>query len=139
MSAVKMIAVFTENKAGEVARITRIIADAGANIRWITIATNSGCGIMKLLIDKCDLALQSLKQKGCVVSFIEALAIEVKDKPGSLKAVCECLAKAGINVENTSGFVANNRAVLVIEVQNTPAATAVLAQPSIVPSAAAPP
>lgn len=126
MSAVKMIAVFTENKAGEVARIARIIAEAGANIRWITIATNDGCGVLKLLVDKCDLALQSLKQKGLVVNFLQALAIEVKDKPGSLQAVCECLAKAGINLENTSGFVANNRAVLVLEVQDTAAAAAVL-------------
>ena len=121
-----MIAVFTENKPGEVARISRIIADAGANIRWVTIATNNGCGVMKLLVDKCDLAFNSLKQKGVAVNFLETLAIEVKDKPGSLQAVCDCLAKAGINIENTSGFVANNRAILILELQNIPEAKAIL-------------
>ena len=128
MSAVKLIAVFTENKAGEAARITRIIAEAGANIRWVTIASHSssGCGVMKLLVDKCDLALQNLKQKGLVVHFLDALAVEVNDQPGALQAVCECLFKAAINIENTSGFVANNRAILIIDVPNVAAAREVL-------------
>ena len=39
------------------------------------------------------------------------------DKPGALHSVAACLAAHAINLANTSGFVANNRAILVIEVQ----------------------
>ena len=40
------------------------------------------------------------------------------DKPGALHSVAECLADHDINLDNTSGFVVNNRAVLVMEVQD---------------------
>jgi hypothetical protein len=116
MSAVNLIAVFAENKRGQMARITKVIADAGINIRWVTIATSETFGVLKLLVDKPDLAFDRLQQAGWTVSRVEVLAIEVQDKPGGLYAVADCLAKSGVNVENSSGFVSNNRAVLLIEV-----------------------
>jgi hypothetical protein len=53
MSAVNLIAVFAENQLGQMARITRVLADAGVNIRWVTIATNETLGVIKFLVDKC--------------------------------------------------------------------------------------
>ena len=126
MSAVKLVAVFSENKPGQTARITKIIADAGVNIRWVTIASSGPFGVMKFLVDKCDTAVDALKQKGVAVSLLEVLAIEVKDKPGSLQAVAERLAKHSVNLDNASGFVANKRAVLVVEVHEISKACAVL-------------
>jgi hypothetical protein len=116
LSAVNLIAVFAENKRGQMARITKAIADAGINIRWVTIATSETFGVLKLLVDKPDLAYDRLRQAGWTVSRVEVLAIEVQDKPGGLNAVADCLAKNSVNVENSSGFVSNNRAVLLIEV-----------------------
>jgi hypothetical protein len=126
MSAVKLIAVFAENKAGETARITKALAEAGVNLRWVTIATSEKFGVMKFLVDKLELAQESLKQKGLAVSTLEVLAVEVKDQPGALQAVAELLARHHLNVENVSGFVANNRAILVLEVHDVPKARAVL-------------
>ena len=60
------------------------------------------------------------------MNFLEVLAIEVKDQPGMLQAVAESLARHSINLDNTSGFVANNRAVLVLEVHDLPKARTVL-------------
>ena len=54
------------------------------------------------------------------------LAIEVEDKPGGLRAVASCLAENQINVENASGFVSNNRAVLLIEVKDIAEARRIL-------------
>lgn len=118
MNIVKLIAVFSQNKPGEVTRVTKVIADAGASIRWVTIVGNGTFGVMKFLVDRCEPAMAALKQKGAAVNYIEALAIEVKDRCGALLAVAECLARHDINLENTSGFVANDRAILVLEVQN---------------------
>lgn len=126
MSAVKMIAAFSENKPGEAARITKLVADSGANIRWVTIASNGSFGVVKLLVDKCEEAMAALRQKNVAVNFVEVLAIEVKDRCGALNTVLEFLAKNDINVENTSGFVANNRAVLVLEVEDTSATRSLL-------------
>ncbi|HTS19529.1 MAG TPA: acetolactate synthase [Verrucomicrobiae bacterium] len=126
MNPVKLIAVFAENQLGQMARITRLLADAGVNIRWVTIATNDELGVIKFLVDKCDVAYQRLKEKGLTVSRVEVLAIEVEDKPGGLYAVADCLARNKINVENSSGFVSNNRAVLLIEVQDITGARQIL-------------
>jgi hypothetical protein len=128
MSAVNLIAVFTEDRVGLMARITKVLADAGVNIRWITIATSEEFGVLKLLVDKPALAHDRLHQAGWTVSLVEVLAIEVEDKPGGLYAVADCLARHGINVANASGFVSNNRAVLLIEVAAAAHAKAILAK-----------
>ncbi len=120
MSAVNLICVFAKNELGQMARITKVLTDAGVNILWVTIVTNETLGVIKFLVDKCDIAYQSLQEKGWTVSLVEVLAIEVEDKPGGLHAVADCLARNKINVENSSGFVSNNRAVLLIEVQDVP-------------------
>jgi hypothetical protein len=126
MNAVNLVAVFAENKPGETARITRFLAEAGVNIRLVTIATSDKFGVMKFLVDQCEPALQALRKRGVTVSQIEALAVEVKDKPGALHAVADSLARNSVNVENVSGFVANNRAVVVLEVQEVAKAQSVL-------------
>ncbi len=126
MSVVRLVAVFAENRPGETARITRILADARVNIRWVTIATSEKFGVMKFLVDKWDQAQQSLREHGVTVSSVEVLAVEVQDKPGALQAVADTLAKNQINVDNISGFVANKRAVLVIEVHGVAHARTVL-------------
>jgi len=131
MSAINLIAVFAENQLGQMARITQVLAAADINIRWVTIATNESLGVIKFLVDKCDLAYQRLQQQGWTVSLVEVLAIEVEDKPGGLHAVADCLAGNNINVENSSGFVSNNRAVLLIEVQDVTRARQILAKQSL--------
>ena len=81
---------------------------------------------MKFLVDKRDSAVRALKDKGLMVSLLEVLAVEVPDKPGALQAVADLLGHSSINLDNCSGFVANNRAILVIEVHELTQARAVL-------------
>jgi hypothetical protein len=126
MSAVNLLAVFVENKPGQTARITKMLADADVNICWVTIANSGSFGVMKFLVDKHDHAVRALKDKALMVSLLEVLAVEVPDKPGSLQAVADLLGRNNINLDNCSGFVANNRAVLVIEVHALAQARAIL-------------
>jgi hypothetical protein len=116
MSAVNLVAVFVENKPGQTARITKFLADAGVNLCWLTIANSGSFGVMKFLVDQRDTAVRVLKDKGVMVSLLEALAVEVPDKPGSLQAVADLLGRNNINLDNCSGFVVQNRAILIIEV-----------------------
>src|SRR5512136_1382713 len=107
MSAVNLLAVFVENKPGQTARITKLLADAGVNLCWLTIANSGSFGVMKFLVDQRDTAYRTLKDKGVMVSLVEALAVEVPDKPGSLQVVADLLGRNNINLDNCSGFVAN--------------------------------
>src|SRR5271169_129038 len=116
MSAMNLLAVFAENRPGQTARITKILADSGVNICWVTIANSGSFGVMKFLVDKPDQALERLRQEGLMVSLLEVLAVEVPHRPGGLQSVADCLSRSNINLDNCSGFVANNRAILLIEV-----------------------
>ena len=128
MSVVRLVAVFAENKPGQTARTTGILAAANLSIRWVTIATSGPFGVMKFLVTEPDLAAEAFRHHGFVASFVEIVAVEVPDEPGALQGVAECLSQAGINLENCSGFVANQRAVLLIEVPDpTRARTALTA------------
>ena len=128
MNTVKLVTVFVEDKPGETARITRFLAEAGVNIRWVTIATSDKFGVMKFLVDRYDGALEALKKEGLTVSELPALAVEVKDQPGALHALAELLARHSVNVKNVSGFVANRRAVVLLEPEEFRAAQALLEQ-----------
>jgi hypothetical protein len=126
MNSMNLLAVFVENRPGQTARVTKILADAGVNICWVTIAHNGSFGVMKFLVNNLDLAVQCLQEKGLMVSRLEVLAVEVPHRPGSLQAVAECLGRKDINLANCSGFVANNHAILIIETHELAKARGVL-------------
>jgi hypothetical protein len=128
MHTIKLLAVLEENKQGQLARLTRCLAGAKVNIRWITIATLDKVGVVKILVDRLEPALEALRRDGFTVSSLEVLAVEVPDQPGALHAVTDALAREGINVENASGFVTQprKRAVLLFETHKLAEAQRVL-------------
>jgi hypothetical protein len=121
-----LLAVFVENKPGQTARITRVLAHASVNIFWVTIANSGSFGVMKFLVDKPEDALEALKQNGLMASTLEIIAIEAPNQPGALQGVAEALGRQNINLANCSGFVTNNRSVLIIEVQEIESARDIL-------------
>jgi hypothetical protein len=128
MSAVNLLAVFVENKPGQTARITKLLAEAGVNLRWFTIANSGSFGVMRFLVDQPETALGTLKEKGVMVSLVEVLAVEVPDKPGALQGVADLLGRNNINLDNSSGFVAHDRAILILEVHELAKARSALEQ-----------
>ncbi|MFZ0828342.1 MAG: ACT domain-containing protein [Verrucomicrobiia bacterium] len=131
MSEVKLVAVFAENKPGQVAHFTKILAHANINIRWVAVASSGPFGVMKFLVSDPSLAYQALKDEGYVAKLVDALAVEVPDKPGGLHAVADLLAQNNINLDNASGFIANNRAIMVLEVPEVTKARDLLAKVGI--------
>jgi hypothetical protein len=121
-----LIAVFVENKPGQTARVAKILADSGVNIHWLTIANNGSFGVMKFFVDKADMAVERLKAHGLMVSLLSVLAVETDNKPGALQRVSDALGKKNLNLDNCSGFVANDRAVLLVEVHEIEPARATL-------------
>ena len=128
MSAVQLIAVFSENKLGQLEKVTQVLAEAGINIQWVTIATSKSFGVIKLLVDRSEVALQLLKQRGHAVSLLQVLAVEVPDRPGGLHGVSAALTRHHINVQNASGYVSASRAILLIEADDLAGAQAAAAK-----------
>jgi hypothetical protein len=121
-----LLAVFVENKPGQTARIAKILSDAGVNIDWVTVASSGSFGVMKVLVDKRDEAVAVLKAQGLMVTLLPVLAVEVDNKPGALQRVADLLGRHNLNLDNCSGFVANNRAILIIEVHELSQAQEIL-------------
>jgi hypothetical protein len=128
MNTVKLVAVFAENRPGQVARVTEILFRANINIHCITVASSGAFGVMKLIVSDPDLACRSLQKEGFAATLTDVLAVEMPDRPGALHAVANCLAAHQINLCNTSGFVANQRAILVLEVEDPAQAGEVLSK-----------
>jgi hypothetical protein len=126
MNSMNLIAVFAQNQPGQTARITRTLTNAGVNICWVTIANSGSFGVMKFLVDNLKPAVEALQKEGLMVSLLKVLAVEVPNKPGSLQGIAEVLADHHINLENCSGFVANDRAIVLVEVQKVEEASEIL-------------
>ena len=130
MDKVMQVSVFSENKPGRIEKITRIFAEEGINILAISITSTNGFGIIKLLVDKFELAHEKLKQNGFTVTLNEVLAIEMRDSPGGLHEVSQILSGKGINIENAYVYVVESRAraFLLVEVKDIEKAKEILSK-----------
>jgi len=102
---VEQISVFLENKPGGLEYVTRVLGDAGINIRALSLADTSDFGILRLIVNDIDTAEKTLQSKGLTVRRTSVVAVEVPDHPGGLHSIIEVLSGKDINVEYTYAFV----------------------------------
>jgi len=96
---IKQISVFLENTTGRLCEVTQTLAKAGINLRAISIADTADFGILRLVADKTDEAVNVLNAAGFTTRQTNVAAVEIDDKPGSLAALMELFRKSEINIE----------------------------------------
>jgi len=111
---VKQISIFIENKSGRLAEVARALGEKSVNILALSLADTSDFGILRLLVDKTDVALETLKSSGFTVNKTDVVAVEVSDQPGGLCEILQTLDEAQINVEYMYAFVERNAGNAVI-------------------------
>ena len=130
--SVKQISVFIENKKGELAEVTRYIADHNINIRALSIADTQDFGILRIICEDSAEVEKVLKEGGYLTTATEVLAAAIEDKPGSMAAILEVLYKAHVMVEYTYAFVSpKTGAYMVFRVDDNAAAVAALNEAGI--------
>ena len=97
--AVKQISLFLENKAGELAEITRLLSSDGVNLRAINIAETADYGIVRIIAEDPQKAAQVLSENDFILSVTPVVQVEVPDRIGGLNEVLEVIAKENIDVE----------------------------------------
>ena len=97
--SIKQISVFLENTTGRICEVTQTLANAGINLRAISIADTADFGILRLIVDKNEQAINALSAAGFTTRQTDVAAVEIDDKPGSLAALMEICQKSGINIE----------------------------------------
>ncbi len=129
----EQLSVFLENRAGRLCDVTKALADAGINIRALSLADTSDFGILRLIVSDTEKAKQTLKQHGFTVGRTTVVAVEVKDEPGGLHNVLKVLGEEQINVEYMYAFVqqSSKNAVLIFRFDRTDQAIEILTKAGI--------
>ena len=125
---VEQIAIFLENKSGRLSEITGVLADNNINIRSLSLADTADFGILRLIVDKVEVAERALKASGFTVGKANVVAVEVPDRVGGLASVLKVLEKAMVNVEYMYAFVNKSceNAVMIFRFEETDDAIRIL-------------
>ena len=112
---ITQVSVFLENKKGRLLEVCSLLGKNNINIRALNVAESEGFGVLRIVVDKPQEAVELLKKNNLVANLTDVVAVAVEDKPGGLARVLEVLSKNNINVEYMYGFVEkhSNNALMV--------------------------
>ena len=115
---IQQLSVFVENKPGRLAEITEALAEAGVDIRAISVADTSDFGILRVIVDKPKQAVETLKSHGMTVSLTNVIAVGFDDRPGCFASAVRLLADKGFDMEYMYAFISRDkgRAYVIIRV-----------------------
>lgn len=130
---IRQVSVFIENKVGRIMEITEALGESNINLRALSLADTSDFGILRMIVDNIDKAVEVLKDKGFIVKETDVVAVEVPDKPGGLAQVLEVLCIANINVEYMYAFFEQpkDKALLIFRFEDPERAIEVLSAKGI--------
>jgi len=130
---ITQISIFLENRKGRLYDVCSLLGQNNVNIRALTIAETESFGVLRIVVDKSDLAIKLLRDNHFVANFTEVVAIEVPDKPGGLASILKVFADNDVNIEYMYGFVEkfSDKALLVMRFEDTDFAQQILAKHNI--------
>ncbi|MBQ3054901.1 MAG: ACT domain-containing protein [Oscillospiraceae bacterium] len=122
--AIKQLTAFLANKQGTLASVTKILSDAGVNLRALSIAETEEFGILRMIVNDETTAEKALAGAGSLIKVTEVVGVKIGDEPGKLTAALEVLDRAGINLEYLYAFMARTEkhAYVVLRVADNAAA-----------------
>ena len=97
--SVHQISVFLENRAGQLAEITGVLAENAIDLRAISIAETSDYGVLRMIVDDAEKATGVLLSHGYILSMTPVVVVAVPDAPGGLAPVLALLAEGNIDIE----------------------------------------
>lgn len=131
--SVKQISVFLENRKGQLAETTALLADNGINLRAISIAETADYGVLRIIVDDVEKASSILLSNGNIITMTPVVVVAVSDEPSGLSSLLSLLSDADIDIEYMySLFTHNNgKAYMVFRVADEIAFAAHLASHNI--------
>ena len=125
---VKQLSVFVENKPGRLSAIINLLAEHHVNLSALSLADTSSFGVLRLIADKPEAAIEALREEGIVAKSTDVLTVAIDDTPGSLTHVLDLLADEGVSIEYMYAFSGKqeNKALMVFKVDALDKAEALL-------------
>ena len=82
--SIHQISVFLENRSGQLAQITQLLAQNGVDLRAISIAETADYGLARMIVNDAHKASAILLEHGDILSMTPVWAVEVPDRPSGL-------------------------------------------------------
>jgi len=102
---IKQLSIFIPNKKGSLSQLTDILIAHNIDIRAIAVFDTADFGILRIVVDDPDRAVELLNKEGVVAKVSKVIAVEPEDKPGSLNQIFTILRDADINIEYIYSFI----------------------------------
>ncbi|MBQ8029366.1 MAG: ACT domain-containing protein [Clostridia bacterium] len=131
--SVNQISVFLENRKGQLAEITTLLADKGINLRAISIAETADYGLLRIIVDDADKASSALLSNGNIITMTPVVVVGVPDEPAGLAQLLSLLSDSDIDIQYMYSLFthANGKAYMVFRVEDEMSFTAHLASHNI--------
>ncbi len=136
--AINQISVFLENRSGQLAEITGLLAENEINLRAISIAETADYGVLRLIADDAEKATGVLLSKGNILTMNPVTVVAVPDKPAGLSELLSLLADGEVSIEYMYSLFThqNGKAYMVFRVADYDGFIALLSSHSLTPVAA---
>ncbi len=113
---IKQLSIFSENRPNRLAAVAKVLSEGKINILGFSIAEGAGYGVIRVLVDRPEVARDLLINEGFVVKFTEVLAIQMEDRPGGLFGLTDQMKD--VNIEYGYGYRNPPYAVLIVRVED---------------------
>ena len=132
---INQISLFLENRKGQLAEITHLLADNGIDLRAISIAETADYGILRIIADDAERAANILLTNGNILTMTPVMVVGVPDVPSSLSNLLAIIAEGEIGIEYMYSLFThtNGKAYMVFRVSEEAKLTALLEANGIAP------
>jgi len=101
------VSAFLENRPGRLLHLFDVLAGAGINLIAHNIVDAADFGIVHMLVDQPQRALQVLRDAGITCTATQVLEVTVPDEPGAfVNRILKPLAAANVNIEYSYAYSA---------------------------------
>lgn len=125
---IKQLTVFVENRMGYLSEVTSLLAGNGVDLKALSLADTKDFGILRLITDDAERALEILRAHGILGKITEVVGAKIPHRPGGLNEALAVLAEKSVNVEYVYAFLSGseNGANMVLKASDNAAADAAL-------------
>ena len=101
---IKQLTVFVENKVGYLFEITQLFAENNIDMKALSIADTKDFGILRLIVDKPETALNVLKEHEFLGTITDVIGVEISNETGALSKALAALSENNVNIEYLYAF-----------------------------------
>ncbi|MGD8369638.1 MAG: amino acid-binding protein [Desulfobacterales bacterium] len=129
----KQISIPIENSINRLYELTRLLADAGINLRALNLVDTGNFGELRILVSDLAAARQIAMQAQVPARVEEVVAVAIDDRPGEFSRLLHPLQRRGIQIRYAYACagVGAGTAVMVFSFTDNDRAVAILQQAGV--------